>query len=145
MSDAPTAPVSHVPIGTGVTVTALPNVQSHELKTVNLFEQISFPTAFHDNSWLEALEYVRSYYRQVLRGGNYTPAEYNKYKAMKARLPVIMPVGEFSARSDDALLRPSGFMQFDIDAKDNPGRDLDETKWILHRPPLSRVSTACPT
>lgn len=128
MSDVFSCPV---PKGTDVMVSALPNVRSHQLQTVNLFEQLSYPTAFHEDSWLDALDCVRRYYRKELSGGNYTPAQYHKYKSMKAQLPVMMPAGEFSARRDDALLRPSGFMQFDIDAKDNPGRDLDESKWIL--------------
>lgn len=117
--------------GTQVFVSALQNVRSHTLQSVNLFDELTFPTAFSEQSWIEPLEQIRAYYRKYMSGGNCSQKHAESYRSMKAQIPAILPVGEFSARRDDALLRPSGFMQFDIDAKDNPRRDLDDVKWQL--------------
>lgn len=40
--------------------------------------------------------------------------------AMKAKIPCICPSGTFTKRSEAGLVAHSGFIQFDIDAKDNP-------------------------
>ncbi len=40
--------------------------------------------------------------------------------AMKATLPCITPSGTFTKRMEENLTAHSGFIQFDIDAKDNP-------------------------
>lgn len=124
-------PVSSCLSGTRVFVSALQNVRSHTLHSVNLFDELTFPTAFSEHSWIEPLAQIRAYYRKNMSGGNYLKKHAEFYRSMKAQIPAILPAGEFFARRDDALLRPSGFMQFDIDAKDNPGRDLDDVKWLL--------------
>jgi len=124
-------PMTQRPNGALVAVSALPDVRSSELHSVSLFDELAFPTAFSESSWVEPLERIRAYYAKEIGCGAYSDAQYRTYKMMKAKLPALMPAGEFSARRDDALLRSSGFMQFDIDAKDNPGRDLDAVKWML--------------
>jgi len=41
-------------------------------------------------------------------------------KRMKAGLPAITPCGLFTAVNEKSLVQHSGFMQFDVDRKDNP-------------------------
>lgn len=43
-----------------------------------------------------------------------------KRDAIKKNLPAITPSGQFTRRKEDGLIRHSGFIQVDIDAKDNP-------------------------
>jgi hypothetical protein len=46
---------------------------------------------------------------------------------MKATLPAITPSGLFSKRGKEFLIKHSGFIQFDIDSKENPG--IDPQQW----------------
>lgn len=130
MTDKHDRPVSGVRIRT-VGVSAMRNVTSHELVTVSLFDELQLPNVFSTSNWIEQIESIREFRRKYLRNGAGTEEHRRYYAWMKRELPVILPAGEFSRRSDDAMLRPSGFMQFDIDAKDNKHRDLDEVKWRL--------------
>lgn len=50
---------------------------------------------------------------------------------IKQQLPCITPSGLFSGKHADTIIRHSGFISFDVDAKDNPGLDMSEAKIII--------------
>jgi len=86
-----------------VEVSAYPDYHTTEAKTINL---LTFLQSEKHRAKVDAV-------RQA--------PDKEKRDAIKATLPAITPSGTFTARSGDKLTKHSGFIQFDIDAKENPG------------------------
>lgn len=86
-----------------VTVSCVPNYFTKDnTKPVNLL------------TWLTSAKYARSI-TSIRNVGNNKDLR----NRMKAQLPAITPSGLFTSVNEHSLLRHSGFIQFDIDAKEN--------------------------
>lgn len=69
---------------------------------------ISLLTWLQSSKFADKVEQIRTYQDKAIRD------------SIKATLPAITPSGVFTYRKADSLVKHSGFIQFDIDAKDNP-------------------------
>jgi hypothetical protein len=69
---------------------------------------INLLTWLQSSKFADKVEQIRTYQDKAIRD------------SIKATLPAITPSGVFTYRAATNLVRHSGFIQFDIDAKDNP-------------------------
>ena len=113
----------------------LDNDESHHLfeAKVNLFQSVggkSQPVslgkllgALTSGEWRGTVEAVRN------------EADEKKRKALKQRLPCFTPSGTFSGGKAADLIKHSGFISIDLDAKDNAVPDFDRLKKLLPKCP----------